>query len=93
MLIYSFQTRIGVFTIEERQQRYYLMSDGDFLGEYPTPEQAACEGTCDFAVAGVLGIPGNLAEWSKDEHPNPHVTPRALTNSTTIPRIAGSSPR
>ena len=65
MLMYSLKTRIGVFTIEERQQCYYLMFDGDFLGEYATPEQAASEGTCDFAVAGVLGIPGNLAEWSK----------------------------
>lgn len=71
-LLYSFEIRIGTFFIAERAGRFHPVYDGESLGSYARPEQAAADlaGGHTFAAradvdTAELGIPDDLAEWKR----------------------------
>lgn len=68
--MWSYITRIGTFFIEQRADRFHVVFDGESLGGYTGPEQAAASvagGHTFSAGAGIdtslLGIPEDLSEW------------------------------
>jgi hypothetical protein len=64
-----FKTRAGVFLIVQRGERWHAQYQGEELGVYATPEQAATDlatgkllASCGETAA--LGIPPELGKWS-----------------------------
>ena len=70
--MYFYRTRVGIFQIVERHGRWHVVFDGDSLGSYATPRQAADDlaGGHTFSPGrGIdtanLGIPDAIGEWEK----------------------------
>lgn len=70
--MYLYRTRAGVFSIVLRDDRWHVIFDGDSLGSYETPMQAADDlagGHTFSPSAGVdtatLNIPADLSEWEQ----------------------------
>lgn len=69
MKCWSFDTQYGPFDIVPLDGRYHIMHDGEALGAYPTPEDAAralADGSSSWPPFGDprdLGIPADLAQW------------------------------
>lgn len=70
--LYRWNTLIGPFFIAEHEGRYHVVFDGESIGGYATPEQAADDvaGGHSFSIRSnvdpaTLGIPDRLAEWHR----------------------------
>jgi hypothetical protein len=68
--MYYYRTRVGVFLIVDRSGRWHVIFDGESLGSYANPRQAADDlagGHTFSAGSGIdtsqLGIPGDIGEW------------------------------
>jgi hypothetical protein len=67
---YLWQSRAGLFVIEQRAGRWHPVFDGESLGSYATPQQALDDlrGGHTFSLSGGidssrLGLPEDLSEW------------------------------
>ena len=70
--LFVWNTRIGPFYIAEMDGRYHPVYDGESLGSYARPEQAAEDvaGGHTFSISSgidtaTLGIPEDLCEWQR----------------------------
>ena len=68
--MYYYPTPVGTFVIAERFGRWHDIFDGESLGSYANPRQAADDvagGHTFSAGPGIdtaeLGIPGDIGEW------------------------------
>lgn len=68
--LYFWKTRIGTFYIAEHAGRFHPVYEGESLGSYARPEQAAEDvaGGHTFSLpngidTATLGIPDDLGEW------------------------------
>lgn len=74
--MYFYETRVGVFKIQQRAGRWHVILKGDSLGSYATPAQAADDlagghtfSPGDGIDTAKLGIPADIAEWSRGAQP------------------------
>jgi hypothetical protein len=70
--LYKFKTSVGDFYILLQYGKWHAVFDGESVGAYATPQQAADDlaGGHTFSISGghdtaVLGIPPDLGEWDK----------------------------
>lgn len=70
--LYVYQTRLGPFYVVESGGRYHPYYDGEPLGTYSTPDQAARDLASGqtFPIPGgtdtaALGIPDDLDKWTR----------------------------
>jgi hypothetical protein len=73
---YFYETRVGVFSIVQRRDRWHAMFEGESLGSYATPQQAADDlaGGHTFSPGrdidtSTLRIPADINEWSRGTPP------------------------
>ena len=68
--MWKHETKIGPFFIVQKVKRFHIIYDGEDLGSYARPDQAADDlsgGHTDWPSIGIdtgeLGIPDDLSEW------------------------------
>ena len=74
--MYYYETKVGTFSIVEREGRWLVMFKGESLGSYAQAHQAADDlagGHTFSAGPGIdtakLGIPRYLNEWARSKPP------------------------
>ena len=72
MPAFKYKNHVGTFTIEFKNGKWHAVFDGQSVGAYSTPEQAAEDlaGGHTFSVTGgydtaKLDIPEDLGEWER----------------------------
>ena len=69
--MYFFRTRVGVFSIVQRDNRWRLIFDDDILGSYLTSEQAVADLASGHFLPrsdtdpATLGVPADLSKWEQ----------------------------
>ena len=68
--MWSYKTNKGTFYIVQRQKRFHVIYNDEYLDSYSTPEKAADDLSGGHIVApsngvdpGELGIPDDLGDW------------------------------
>ena len=71
-IFYRFRTRIGPFFICDRGERWHVVFDGESLGSYENPMQAANELASGHTASlrngedtSTLGIPKDISRWER----------------------------